>query len=147
MSKQRETRIPRRRRRSIGRLLGVAAGALWIASGCGPEVVETRSVMVERRVETPPAMTDILITDLREVPASSAAEERVMGTIVNRGDKPVSQLSIRVDALDDQGRLVETITTPPLDQTIAALGGQATFEATIPRNPAITTYHAVAIAR
>ena len=59
----------------------------------------------------------------------------------------VSQLSIRVDALDSAGRVVESITTPPLQQTIAALGGQATFEAWIPRNPAITTYHAVAIAR
>jgi hypothetical protein len=129
-------------------LLAVVAGGLGIASGCGPEVVETRTVMVEKRVEPPsPPVTDILITDLREIPAASPAEEKVLGRIINRGDKPVSQLSIRVDALDDRGRVIETITTPPLDQTIAALGGEATFEATIPRNPLITTYHAVAVAR
>ena len=51
-----------------------------------------------------------------------------------------------VPLLDDQGRVLHSITTPALDQTIAALGGEATFEATIPRNPAVTSYHAVAIA-
>jgi hypothetical protein len=128
--------------------LAAGIGALALAAGCGPsEVVETRRVYEQRRVEAPPPVTDILITDLREGPSASPTQERVVGTIINRGDKAVSQLSIKVDALDQAGRVVQTITTPPLDQTIAPLGGQATFEAFIPRDPAITTYHAVAIAR
>lgn len=125
-------------------LLGVAA---LLGAGCAAEerTVVTRT-LVEETI-TPPAKTDILISDLREIPADDPTQEKVFGTIVNRGDKEVSQLSIRVDALDSAGRVVESITTPPLKQTIAALGGQATFEASIPKNPAIMSYHAVAIAR
>jgi hypothetical protein len=139
-----------KRDRTVARVAAVAgaAGALLVGSACGgPEVVEHRRVRVEQHVQAPAPMTDILITDLHEIPAPSATEERVTGTIVNRGDKPVSMLTIRVDALDDRGRIVDSITTPPLDQTIAALGGQATFEATLRRSPETVSYHAVAIAR
>jgi hypothetical protein len=125
-------------------LLGVAA-TLGAACSAPERTVVTRTVVQE--TIAPPSTTDILISDLREIPADDPTKEKVLGTIVNRGDKAVSQLSIRVDALDSAGRVVESITTPPLEQTIAALGGQATFEASIPRNPAIISYHAVAIAR
>jgi hypothetical protein len=143
-----ENRNPVDRRTSTAacalRLLGAAA-LLGAACSAPERTVVTRTV-VEETIAAP-ATTDILISDLREVPAGDPSKEKVFGTIVNRGDKAVSQLSIRVDALDSAGRVVESITTPPLKQTIAALGGQATFEASIPRNPAIISYHAVAIAR
>jgi hypothetical protein len=139
-------RVDRRTSTAVSalRLLGVAT-LLGTACSAPERTVVTRTV-VEETIAAP-ATTDILISDLREIPADDPSKEKVFGTIVNRGDKAVSQLSIRVDALDSAGRVVESITTPPLKQTIAALGGQATFEASIPRNPAIISYHAVAIAR
>ena len=108
----------------------------------------TSTVRVKEVTTTPlPAMTDISIIDLHDEPATDPSSEQVVGTIVNHGDKAVSQLSIRVDAMDGSGRVVNTITTPPLAETIAANGGQARFSATMAKNAAVTTYKAVAIAR
>jgi hypothetical protein len=44
-------------------------------------------------------------------------------------------------------RVVHSVVTPPLEQRIDPLGGRATFDAQVPRNPIVTAYHAVAIAR
>ena len=95
----------------------------------------------------PPETVAISIVNLHDEPAADPEREKVVGTIINQGDKAVSRLSIRVDALDDIGNVLESTTTPPLAQTIDPFGGQATFEASIPRNPSVTTFHAVAIAR
>ena len=105
----------------------------------------TRASPRRRGWRTP--MVDISIVDLHEEPTADPRMEKVVGTIVNQGDRPVSKISIRIDLLDDAGNRVNSVTTPPLAQTIAALGGRATFEASVPRNPAVTTYHAVAIAQ
>jgi len=95
----------------------------------------------------PPETVAISIVNLHDEPAADPEREKVVGTIINQGDKAVSRLSIRVDTLDDIGNVLESTTTPPLAQTIDPFGGQATFEASIPRNPSVTTFHAVAIAR
>ena len=92
-------------------------------------------------------MTNITIVNLHDEPSGDPSSEKVVGTIINNGDKAVSQLSIRVDAMDGSGRIVNTVTTPPLAETIAANGGQAQFSAIMARDPAVTTYKAVAIAR
>jgi hypothetical protein len=106
-----------------------------------PAVVETTTTRARAQ------MVDISIIDLHGEPAADPSMETVVGTIVNEGDRAVSRLSIRVDALDSVGNVLNSITTPPLTETIASRGGRATFEASIPRNAAVTTYHAVAIAR
>jgi len=124
------------------------AGTL-LATSCSSsreEVVRTQRT-VEQQVIPPPRMTDIAIYDLREQGSPAPGQVNVVGTIVNRGDRPVSQLKIRLDSLDQTGRVVGSIDTPPLAQTIDANGGTATFEASVPDNPSVTTYHAVAIAR
>lgn len=69
------------------------------------------------------------------------------GTIINDGDRPVSRIAIRVNALDVSGNVVRTVTTPPLSQTIDPFGGRATFETLMPRDRTVAGYHAVAIAR
>jgi hypothetical protein len=128
----------------------VVAGLLPLVVSCSAERREVQSStrQVRETVVTPlPPMTDISIVNLHDEESGDPASEKVVGTIINRGDKPVSQLSIRVDAMDGSGRVVGTVTTPPLAQTIAANGGQADFSAMMARNPAITTYHAVAVAR
>jgi hypothetical protein len=110
-------------------------------------VKTTRATVIEDRDLPAPKMVDISIIDLHDEPALDPTQEKVVGTIVNAGDKQVTGLSIRVDALDRGGRVVSSVTTPPLAHTIAPHGGRAQFEAVIPRDQAVTEYHAVAIAR
>jgi hypothetical protein len=92
-------------------------------------------------------MTDITFIDLRAVPADDPSKEKVVGVIVNKGDKAVSKMSIRVEGLDASGAVVTSVVTPPLDQTIDPLGGRATFEADLPRSEVVRAYHAVALAK
>ncbi|MEW6270376.1 MAG: FxLYD domain-containing protein [Thermodesulfobacteriota bacterium] len=129
--------------------LFLVAAVAALATSCGgtreTEVVRTQRTVVQQPIPEP-RMTDISIYGLHEQPAS-AGSVNVVGTIVNHGDRPVSQLRIRVDSLDQTGRLVRSIDTPPLAQTIDPNGGTATFQATVPDDPSVTTYHAVAIAR
>jgi hypothetical protein len=137
--------------RSIGACLVGAALAIFVFAACGAKretiVSSTHTVTVDQSKPSPPPMVDISIVDLHEEPAADPRMEKVVGTIINQGDRPVSKLSIRIELLDDAGKLVNSVTTPPLAQTVAAFGGRATFEASVPRNPAVTTYHAVAIAQ
>lgn len=92
-------------------------------------------------------MVDISIVNLHDEPSTDPSQERVVGTIINQGDKRVSGLSIRVNQLDASGTVIRSVTTPPLAQTIDPNGGRATFEAMIPADSRSAGYHAVAIAR
>ena len=94
-----------------------------------------------------PTAIDVSIVNLHDEAAPDPADEKVVGTIVNAGDKPVSRIAIRVNALDASGQVVRTVTTPPLAQPIGPFGGRATFEATMPRDRAVAGYHAVAVAQ
>ena len=128
----------------------VAAAVLPLLASCSAERRETQVATRQVRetvVTPPPRMTDISILNLHDEPSGDPTTEKVVGTIVNNGDRAVSQLSIRVDAIDGSGRVVSSVTTPPLAQTIPANGGQADFSALMAANPAVTTYKAVAIAR
>ncbi|MBI4515986.1 MAG: hypothetical protein HY699_09260 [Deltaproteobacteria bacterium] len=141
---------------SIGACLLGAALAIFVFAACAAKretiVSSTRTVTVDQGKPAPPRvvdtpMVDISIVDLGEEPTADPRTEKVVGTIINQGERPVSKISIRIELLDDAGNLVNSVTTPPLAQTIAARGGRATFEASVPRNPAVTRYHAVAIAQ
>jgi hypothetical protein len=146
MHSTRGNRLARTPAAAVAVLL-VAGGTLLVTSCAGQrETVTTRERVVTQPLPDP-KMTDITIYDLREEPAPDPAQVKVVGTIVNRGDRPVSQLSIRVNALDQTGRVVTSVDTPPFTQTIDANGGSATFAALVPRSDAVTTYRATAIAR
>lgn len=137
------------RRTAVTLVVLVSAGMLLVTAcggGTRETVVRRQSTVVEQPIPEP-RMTDIAIYDLREEPAVDPSQVKVVGTIVNRGDRPVSQLSIRVNALDETGRVVASVDTPPFAQTIDANGGSATFAALVPRDDAVTTYRATAIAR
>lgn len=130
---------------------GLAALCAFSWTACTPTrervVTSARTTTTYEQPAPPPTMVDISVVDLHDEPTGDPRMERVVGTIVNHGDRPVVRLSVRVDLLDDSGRLVDSVTTPPLSLTVAPLGGRATFEASVPRNPDVTTYHAVAVAR
>ncbi len=121
-----------------------------LVAACAPkrhEVVTRKTTSIEERTVAAPKMIDISIVGLHDEPASDPTQEKVVGTIVNEGDKQVSGLSIRVNALDGAGNVVRTVVTPPLAQTIEPSGGRATFEALMPKDDAVAGYHAVAVAR
>jgi len=107
---------------------------------------ETVTAIDQHRLP-PPKSIDISIINLHDVPSDDPAKENVLGTIVNEGDRAVDQVAIRVDALDTTGNVIRSVTTPPLAQTIEPNGGQASFEAMVPRDQLIAGYQAVAIAR
>jgi hypothetical protein len=139
---------PARRALRRGAVLMVAVVPLVASCSAERREQRTTAVQVRETTTTPlPPMTNITIVNLHDEPSGDPSSEKVVGTIINNGDKAVSQLSIRVDAMDGSGRIVNTVTTPPLAETIAANGGQAQFSAIMARDPAVTTYKAVAIAR
>jgi hypothetical protein len=142
-------------RQQHGSRLALAAAIAFVAalplSSCASkrQVVATTETVtaIDQHRLPPPKMIDISIVNLHDVPSDDPAREKVVGTIVNEGDRAVDQVAIRVDALDTTGNVVHSVTTPPLAQTIEPFGGQASFEAMIPRDQLIAGYHAVAIAR
>lgn len=137
-------------RRTVRRGAVLMVAVLPLVASCSAERREQRTTAVQVRETTTtplPPMTNITIVNLHDEPSSDPSSEKVVGTIINNGDKAVSSLSIRVDAMDGSGRIVNSVTTPPLAETIAANGGQAQFSAIMARDPAVTTYKAVAIAR
>ena len=112
-------------------IVAVLIVAVSLVSSCATkrhEVATTRTVTTLHEVQQPaPTTIDV--------------------SIVNAGDKPVSRIAIRVNALDASGQVVRTVTTPPLAQPIGPFGGRATFEAIMPRDRAVAGYHAVAVAQ
>jgi hypothetical protein len=134
----------------IAAFLLASAVALPLFSSCAAKretVVSTRTVTVDEHTVSPPKMVDISIVNLHDEPTTDVLREKVVGTIINDGDRPVSRLSIRVDALDRAGNVVHTVTTPPLAQIIDPFGGRATFEGSMPRDGTVAGYHAVTIAQ
>ena len=131
--------------------IAAAAVALPLASCAAHHheeaTVVSRRTVVEQQALPAPKMVDISIVNLHDEPATDPSQERVVGTIVNDGNKRVSGLSIQVNQLDGTGTVIRSITTPPLAQTIDPAGGRAQFEAFMPRDPRVAGYHAVAIAR
>jgi hypothetical protein len=139
-----------KRRSPIAVLVVVAALALPFVSACSGKretVVSERKVAIEQRALPAPKMIDISIVNLHDEPIADPSREKVVGTIVNEGERQVSGLSIQINALDGSGNVVRTVTTPPLAQAIAPKGGRTTFEAFMPKDPAVAGYHAVAIAK
>jgi hypothetical protein len=132
-------------------IVAVLIVAVPLVSSCATkrhEVATTRTVTTLHEVQQPaPTTIDVSIVNLHDEAAPDPADEKVVGTIVNAGDKPVSRIAIRVNALDASGQVVRTVTTPPLAQPIGPFGGRATFEAIMPRDRAVAGYHAVAVAQ
>jgi hypothetical protein len=129
---------------------GVAFAVALPLSGSGSErrtVEQTTVAKTTVPPPPPPTFTAISFTDLHPEPSADPSTEKVVGTIINSGDRPVSKIAIRVEGKNDAGQVLTSVVTPPLDQTIDAYGGRATFEANLPRVASVTTYHAVAIAR
>lgn len=90
-------------------------------------------------------IADIVIVDMHEEPASDPSLIKVVGTIVNKSDRPVSRLSVRIEARDAQGRALSRVIAPSLSETIPPQGGTALFEASVPRSNLVNNYYAEVI--
>ena len=136
-------------RTQAGTLAVFIGAALLTACGAERETTVVRSTTVEQRAVQPaPAIAAISFENLHgEQSLADPSKERVVGTIVNHGDKAVSRLSIRVEGLDARGTVVTSVVTPPLEKTIDPLGGRVQFEALLPHSSSVEAYHAVALAR
>jgi hypothetical protein len=71
----------------------------------------------------------------------------VTGTLINRGTKATSRVSVKVHALDEHGDTVVNVAAVPSTDRIPANGGRARFTAEFDHNPAIRSYHVEALAR
>ncbi|MEW6270741.1 MAG: FxLYD domain-containing protein [Thermodesulfobacteriota bacterium] len=124
----------------------LACGASWLLSSCAatrPEPGEAGA----RPADGASALGEIIIVDMHEEPASDPSLVKVVGTIVNKTDRPVSRLSVRVEARDAQGRALTRVIAPSLSETIPAQGGTALFEASVPRSKLVNNYYAEVIAQ
>jgi len=125
--------------------------AVSLASSCAsrPSRVATTEVVTttERHVVAPPRMIDVSIVNLHDEPTYDRGTEKVVGTLVNDGDRAVGRVAIRVNALDADGAVVRSVTTETIATTIDPNGGHATFEAIMPADPEVVGYRAVAIAQ
>src|SRR4051812_38148748 len=82
----------------------VLAVAFPLIVSCAPKhrvVASTQTVTtVNEHVVPAPRVIDVSIVNLHDEPASDPASEKVVGTIINEGDRAVDSIAIRVDALD-----------------------------------------------
>ncbi len=85
------------------------------------------------------------IIDVREIPGTERGRITVQGMVVNRGTKPTSQVSVKVNGLDDNGARLLSVYAVPSTDVIPPNGGTATFTATLDDHPSVTRYHVEAV--
>jgi len=132
--------------------------ALLLLAGClrDPElppppppvlpVPPTPSLTLEEDLQPDPTVR-IEIIDLRDEVNSASKRITLTGTLVNRGTRATSQVSVKVSALDEQGLTVVSVAALPSTDRIPPDGGTARFTAEIDHHPAIRSYHVEAVAR
>ncbi len=131
----------------------VAAGV--VASGCAqplpppaPPPVPTPpgSLYYEENLQ-PPARPRIEILDLEDRVAPDRRHIVTSGTLVNRGNRATSELTVKVTGLNDRGQPVVSAYAQPATQYLPPGGGTTTFTATLENHPDVVRYHVEAIAR
>lgn len=89
----------------------------------------------------------VAITDLKETVSADERQVIITGTLVNRGSRPTSGVSVKVSGLDLTNRPVISVYGAPATSQIAADGGITTFTATLDNRPDVIRYHVEAIAK
>lgn len=106
----------------------------------------TPSIYFEENLQPDPTVR-IEILDLRDEVNQQTKRVTVTGTMINRGTKATSQVSVKLSALDEHGNTVVSLSALPSTDRIPANGGTARFTAEIDLNAAIRRYHVEAVAR
>jgi len=112
-----------------------------------PLPAKAAAATIESENLQPEPTIQLEIIDLQNAVDSHAKRIFLSGTLVNHGTRPTSQVTVRIDALDENGDAVVTTAAMPSTDHIPADGGMAKFTAEIDTNPAIRSYHVEAVAR
>lgn len=111
-----------------------------------PPVPPTPGLYYEEDLQPDPTVR-IEIIDLGDEVDRERNRVTVTGTLINRGTKATSQVSVKLHALDEQGDTLLSVAAVPSTDRIPANGGRARFTAEFDHNPAIRSYHVEALAR
>lgn len=103
--------------------------------------------VVREEVISAPARPQVEITDLQEQVSEDGKRVTVSGTLINRGAGATSELTVTVRALDADGQAVIQMSAVPSTNRIPALGGTATFTATLDNRSEVKRYHVETVAR
>lgn len=87
----------------------------------------------------------IEIVDLEETPSANKKRVTLTGTLVNRGARGTSAVSVKVNALADDGKVLISVPAVPDTNTIPPNGGTTSFSATLDDQPAVKRYHVEAL--
>ena len=133
----------------------VVAVSLFVLASCirepeppppPPPATAKAEIYYEEDLQPPPTIR-LEIIGLQDTQDDKTKQVTVVGTLINRGDKPTSEVMIKVTALDGHGDSVASIAGVPSTDRIPANGGTARFTAQLQANPAIRSYHVEAVAR
>jgi hypothetical protein len=94
----------------------------------------------------PSTTAEFQIGPIKETASTDGAAVFVEGTVRNVGSRPSRDVKVSVEGLDSGGTRVVSADTLPTPQAIAP-GTSATFVVRLPNDPAVRTYHVVAIGR
>jgi hypothetical protein len=88
----------------------------------------------------------IEILDLQQQPGVEPGTVLLVGTLINRGERASTDLSVKIDALDEADQTVFTAPAAPSRQRVEP-DTTATFRAIVEDRPEVRRYHVEAIAR
>jgi len=94
----------------------------------------------------PSTTAEFQIGPIKETVSADGAAVFVEGTVRNVGSRPSRDVEVSVEGLDAAGTRVVSADTLPSPQSIAP-DTSATFVVRLPNDPAVRTYHVVAIGR
>jgi len=82
----------------------------------------------------------LTIVGLKQSDSEDERSVLIEGTLRNQGAAPTKKIQVKVDGLDESGRVITTVSVPPTSEVIPP-GGSATFATRIANSPAIRKFH------
>ena len=95
----------------------------------------------------PPSTTaDFAVGPINETRSAECTTVFIEGTVRNTGSRPSRDVTVTVEGLDADGMRVVSADTLPTPQAISP-GTTASYVVRLPNDPAVRTYHVIAVGR
>jgi len=95
----------------------------------------------------PPSTTaDFAVGPINETRSAEGTTVFIEGTVRNTGSRPSRDVTVTVEGLDADGMRVVSADTLPTPQAISP-GTTASYVVRLPNDPAVRTYHVIAVGR